>query len=109
MELDANATGTIIICVDLNKIRSISVRLNTFGFESRTDKEIYLSLDIITCDHAIYTMNHPDLIVSNLMGNSVDTQRVNKEWEHIASRRIVHKTVNLTLILMCSSFLVKLK
>ena len=39
-----------------------------------SEKEIYL--EIITCEPSIYTMDHPDFIISNFMGNSIDTQRV---------------------------------
>ena len=40
---------------------------------------------IITGDPSIYTMDHPDLTVSNVMGNSFGTQRLNfssliKKW-----------------------------
>ena len=36
-----------------------------------SEKEIQYFLEIITCDPSIYTMDHPDLPVSNFMGNSI--------------------------------------
>ena len=33
-------------------------------------------MEIITCDPSIYAMDHPELTVSNLMGNSIGPQRV---------------------------------
>ena len=32
---------------------------------------------MIFCDPSIYTMNHPDLTVSDLMGNTIGPKRVN--------------------------------
>ena len=40
-----------------------------------SEKETFF-LEIITCDPAIYAMDHPDLTVSNCMGNSIGTKRV---------------------------------
>ena len=34
-------------------------------------------MEIVTCDPSIYTMDHPDLTVSNFMGNPIGTKRVN--------------------------------
>ena len=39
-------------------------------------KEISYFLEIKTCDPSKYTMDHPMLTVSNIMGNSFGTQRV---------------------------------
>ena len=36
-----------------------------------SEKEMQYFLEIITCDTSIYTMDHPDLIVSNFMVNSI--------------------------------------
>ena len=33
--------------------------------------------EIITCDPSIYTMDHPDLLVTNLMENSIKLKSVN--------------------------------
>ena len=46
------------------------------------EKEIYFFLEgggggIITCDPSIYTIDHTDLTLSNFMGNSIGTKRVN--------------------------------
>ena len=35
---------------------------------------------ILPCDPSIYTMNHPDLAVSNFMGNSIGPKRV--KWRN---------------------------
>ena len=42
-----------------------------------SEKEIQYYLEIITCDLSVHTMDHPDLVVSNFMENSVGLQRVN--------------------------------
>ena len=42
-----------------------------------SEKEIQYFLKIITSDTSIYTMDHPDLTVSNFMGNTIGTKRVN--------------------------------
>ena len=34
-------------------------------------------LEMINCDPSIYTMDYPDLTVSNFMENSIRTQQVN--------------------------------
>ena len=41
-------------------------------------------LKIITSDPFIYTMDHRDLLVSNLMRNSICTQRVNNFRHSVA-------------------------
>ena len=38
--------------------------------------EVYYSLEIWTCDPSKYTINHPDVIVSNFMGESIGQHRV---------------------------------
>ena len=42
-----------------------------------SEKEIQYFLEILTCDPSIYIMHHPDLTVSNFMGNSVGIKMVN--------------------------------
>ena len=39
------------------------------------EKEIQYFIKIITCDPSIYTMDHPDLTVSNFMENSIGLQK----------------------------------
>ena len=39
-------------------------------------KKYNIILQIITCDPSIYTLDHPDLTVSNIMENSIYKQRV---------------------------------
>ena len=34
-------------------------------------------MEIKTCDPSTYTMDHPDITVSDFMGNSIGIQRVN--------------------------------
>ena len=46
---------------------------------SETPRGIQYILEIITCDPSIYTMDHPDLTVSNFMGNSIGLKRVKCE------------------------------
>ena len=41
-----------------------------------SEKEIIIYLKTITYDPSIYTMDHPDLTASNLMGNSICPKRV---------------------------------
>ena len=36
-----------------------------------SEKEVQYSLEIITCDPSIYTLDHPDLTVLNFMGNFI--------------------------------------
>ena len=42
-----------------------------------SEKEIQYILKIITCDPSIYSMDHRDLTVSNLLENSIGLKRVN--------------------------------
>ena len=48
-----------------------SLRLN-----QSLEIEVYF-LEIITCDPSIYTMDHPNLTVSNFMGNFIGLKKVN--------------------------------
>ena len=36
-----------------------------------SEKEIQYFLEIISCDPSIYKLDHPDLTLSNFMGNSI--------------------------------------
>ena len=47
-----------------------------------SEKEIQYLFENISCDPSIYTMEHPDLTVSNLMGNSFGTKMVNLPHGH---------------------------
>ena len=40
------------------------------------ERNIILFGNYISCNPSIYTMNHPDLIASNFMENSIDLKRV---------------------------------
>ena len=46
------------------------------------EKEIQHFFEIITCDSSVYTINHPDLTVSNFMGNSIGADRVKTKNVH---------------------------
>ena len=41
------------------------------------ENEVYF-LEISICDPSMYTMDHPDLIISNFMGDSIDIQKVKR-------------------------------
>ena len=56
--------------------------------------------EIITCDLSIYTMDHPDLNVSNFMGNSMGTKRDNTICHSITIfDTAVQVGIGLTLVL----------
>ena len=43
-------------------------------------------LEIFTCDPSQYTMDHPDLTVSNFNGNSIGTENINKHFIWASTR-----------------------
>ena len=50
-----------------------------------SENEMQYYLEIITCDPSIYTMDCPDITVSNFMGNPIGTERVNNgAWSKIS-------------------------
>ena len=48
-------------------------------FQSSEKEKHFLFFEIITFDPSIYTMDHPDLTVSNLMENPIGLKRVNQK------------------------------
>ena len=56
-------------------------------------KKKYNFLEIIICDPSIYTIDHPDLTISNFMRNFIGTQKVNLfEPRHEISNNVVCAT-----------------
>ena len=69
----------------------------------RKNLEIQCFLEINTCDPSIiYTMDHPDLNVSNIMGNSIGTKRV-KLYEHQISSQSSGAISSVIWIHKCGS------
>ena len=48
------------------------------------EKKYNIFLKIIACDPSTYTMGHPDLTVSNFMGNSIGLKRVNNAFSELS-------------------------
>ena len=46
-----------------------------------SEKKIQYFFEIITCDPSLYIIDHPDLTVSNFMGNSIGIKRVNWTYQ----------------------------
>ena len=60
-------------------VKGYFIRVCTFEkaksiFSERTTN---IDLEIITCDHSIYTMDHPENIACSHMENSISLKRVN--------------------------------
>ena len=47
------------------------------------EKEIIYFLKIITCYPSTYAMDHPDLTVSNFLGNSIGPKMVNQSHRYL--------------------------
>ena len=68
-------TGTLANIVDPDD--NVAFHQGRHGMLSQNQssgKEIQYLFENISCDPSIYTMEHPDLTVSNLMGNSFGTK-----------------------------------
>ena len=48
-----------------------------------SEKKILYFLDVITCDTSVYTMDHPDLTVSNFMEKSIGLHRGSYTSAHV--------------------------
>ena len=70
---------------------------NQANKQNQREKYIFV-LEIITCDPSVYTMDHPELAVSNFMGNSISIQWVevfnnNEENWPLSINLSLHSTV----------------
>ena len=66
--------------------------------KSLLQRKKYNVLKIVTCDPSIYTMDHPDLTISNFMGNSIGTQSepAHEILVHKAQRSVATVITDLT-------------
>ena len=65
-----------------------------------SEKAILFCLEIITCDPLIYTMDNPDLTVSNFMEHSIGPKRVNLKLKKIMKICILQYVVHNVIILL---------
>ena len=59
------------------------------GKNNLQKKKYNILLEIITFDPLIYTMDHPDLTVSNFMENSIGPKRVKGYSLHLILKRML--------------------
>ena len=61
-------------------------------------------VEIITCEASIYTMDHPILTISNIMGNSIVPERVNvKLVNHVVLDQMLQNVSDLVLNLFAKA------
>ena len=69
-------TGTLEHIVDPDDMANHQGLHCLLSRNRSSEKEIQYVLESITCDPSIYTIDHPGLIVSSIMGNYIGTERV---------------------------------
>ena len=66
--------------------------------QNQSSERKMLFFENVTCDPSIYTMDQPGLTVSNFMGNSIGTKRVNLHQTYVVV--LLHKQSPFVLILV---------